>query len=229
MCSSDLCILASNHCSLLDPPVLVCPVTHRVVHCLARDTLFRGVGAWLLPRLGAVPLSRGRGDVGALRKALGILAQGQVLGLFPEGARSPDGEIRPAKGGLGFLVSKARAPVVPVYIDGSFAAWPKGAWRPRLHPIRVTYGEAITPAQIAAHGTTREAYERISSLVMARIAALRDDDDGTAMDVPLGERDGAAQDRPPSEPAVLAVPADDVRHLVAERPRRLEAQVARRL
>ena len=167
------CILASNHASYLDPPILGSPIRHRVVHFMARDTLFRGPLAWLLPRLGTVPLDRGRGDVSALRSALAILRHDCALGLFPEGTRTRTGAMQPAKGGVGFLVAKASVPVIPVYIDGSFKAWPKGARRPRLHAITIVYGDPISPAQIAAHGTTHEAYEQISALVMARIAALR--------------------------------------------------------
>lgn len=169
------CLIASNHVSFLDPPAVGLCVRHRVVHFLARSTLFKGVlRRWLLLSLHAVPIDRDRGDVGALRKALEILQEGKVLVLFPEGTRSPTGELQPAKPGIGFLISKARVPVVPVYVDGTFEALPKGAKRLRRHKIRVFFGAPITVAEVEAMGTSRGSYESIANLVMQRIAQLRD-------------------------------------------------------
>lgn len=166
------CILAANHSSLLDPPLLGCAIRWRVVHYLAKDALFRGLLGWLLPRLGTVPLDRSRGDVAALRRAIGILQNGGALGLFPEGTRSSDGRLQPAKSGVGFLVARARVPVVPAWLRGTREALPKGARWPRFRPVAVEYGRPITPDEIAAEGAGREAYERIAALIMARIAAL---------------------------------------------------------
>lgn len=168
-------ILAANHASYLDPPILGCAVHWRMIRYMARDSLFRfPVMGWLLRQLGVVPLARERGDVAALRRGLQILKEGGLLAVFPEGTRSPDGTMREAKGGIGFLVAKAGVPVVPAHIRGSFDAWPKGRRMPRPRPIALTYGPAITPAEIAALGSDKQSYERIAALIMERIAALRD-------------------------------------------------------
>ena len=168
------CIIASNHVSYLDPPVVAVGIKHRVVHFMARDTLFSGpIARWLLTHVEVLPMDRTRGDVGALRKGIGLLKSGKVLGLFPEGTRSPNGDIQEAKGGIGFLISKAEVRVVPAYVDGSFQAFPKGAKRIRRGKVRVFYGKPIEPSEFAALGTDRDSYVRIGELVMSRIAALK--------------------------------------------------------
>ncbi|OQA26969.1 MAG: 1-acyl-sn-glycerol-3-phosphate acyltransferase [Verrucomicrobia bacterium ADurb.Bin345] len=168
------CIIAANHVSFLDPPAVACSQNHRVVRFLARDTLLSTrLGRWFMTGVQCVPIDRTRGDVGAMRKALQVLKDGQVLGLFPEGTRSPDGQLKEAKGGIGFLISKAHVPVVPAYVDGSFAAFPKGAQRVRRGKVRVFIGKPIMPDEIDALGEGREGYEKVGQLVMSRIAALK--------------------------------------------------------
>ena len=168
------CIIASNHVSYIDPPAVAVGIKHRVVHFMARDTLFvKPLANWFLTNVAVLPMDRTKGDLGALRKGISLLKSGQVLGLFPEGTRSLTGEIQKAKGGIGFLISKAGVPVVPAYVDGSFQAFPKGASRIKRGRVRVFYGKPIDPAEFAALGSDRDSYERIGELVMARIAALK--------------------------------------------------------
>jgi 1-acyl-sn-glycerol-3-phosphate acyltransferase len=168
------CIIASNHVSYLDPPAVAVGIKHRVVHFMARDTLFSSpLARWFLTGVQVMPMDRTRGDVGALRKGIATLKSGKVLGLFPEGTRSPNGEMQGAKGGIGFLISKANVQVVPAYVDGSFQAFPKGAKRIKRGKVRVFYGKPIEPSEFAALGTDRDSYERIGELVMSRIAALK--------------------------------------------------------
>ena len=123
--------------------------------------------------IGVDPLSRDRGDVGALKKAIQRLKEGACICLYPEGTRTTDGELQPAKGGIGFLIAKAGVPVVPTYIDGNFRAYPRGAKWIRPARCRVYYGRAIQPSELEAFGTERDAYEKIGQLVMSRITALK--------------------------------------------------------
>lgn len=168
------CIVAANHVSYLDPPIVGSAIRNRVVRFMARDTLFRHpMAGRLLLRVAAVPLSRERGDVGALRKAIQVLKGGSCLGLFPEGTRSPDGMLREAKGGVGFLIAKAGVPVVPACIVGSHRAFPRHAVWIRPWKVRIFFGPAISPAEFAALGSGRESYEQIGRLVMDRIRALQ--------------------------------------------------------
>jgi 1-acyl-sn-glycerol-3-phosphate acyltransferase len=169
------CIIAANHASYLDPPVVGCGVPHRVVRFMARDTLYKkGFVNWLFTHLATIPIARGKGDIAALKKSLHILKDGYCLGVFPEGTRTNDGQLQEAKGGIGFLIAKASVPVVPAYVDGTFVAYPRGSKTVRPARIRVRFGTPIWPAEIAALGSGRDVYERAAALVMSRIAALRD-------------------------------------------------------
>ncbi len=166
-------IIAANHSSYLDPPVTGAACRNRIVHFLARDTLLSNpVARWFFPRVGVIPLDRSRGDLAALRKAIGALKEGKVLGLFPEGTRSPDGQMRAAKGGIGFLIAKGDVPVVPLFIAGTYAAFPKGANRFRPSRIVARFGPAIAPDEIRAAMPARNDYEAVGALVMRRIRDL---------------------------------------------------------
>ena len=130
-----------------------------------------------------IPLDRTKGDLGALKKAIATLKEGKVVGLFPEGTRSPDGQMRAAKGGIGFLIAKGNVPVVPLHISGTFAAFPKGADHFRPSRIVARYGPPISPEEILAAMTKKNDYESVGALVMRRIAELaepgHDDGDGS--------------------------------------------------
>ncbi|MDR0994546.1 MAG: 1-acyl-sn-glycerol-3-phosphate acyltransferase [Verrucomicrobiota bacterium] len=166
-------ILASNHCSYLDPPVLTACSPKREVHFMARDTLFSNpIARWYFPRVGVIPLDRTRGDLAALRKAIAYLREGQVIGLFPEGTRSPDGRLRNAKGGIGFLIAKGNVPVVPIYISGTFEAFPKGSKGFHRSHIAARIGRPITPEELRAAMSGKGDYQAVGDLVMSRIREL---------------------------------------------------------
>ncbi|HMO52204.1 MAG TPA: lysophospholipid acyltransferase family protein [Kiritimatiellia bacterium] len=169
-------IIASNHASFLDPPVLGVAVPHRPVRFMARDTLFdHSFLAWFYYRFGVVPLSREKGDVGAIKTAIQLLREGHCVALFPEGTRTPDGHLQPAKGGVGFLIHKANVPVVPAYIRGSYEAWPKGAKKMKSAPVSVHFGPPISPEALClTDDRGKPDYMGIGAMVMARIAELRD-------------------------------------------------------
>lgn len=137
-------ILASNHYSFLDPPLVgvACP---RRVHFMARDTLFVHplLGAFLRAvRVNA--LRRGEADAAAIRLSLQQLRQGDAIAIFPEGTRQLSGTLGAAKRGVGFLAEASGVPVVPTLIKGTFEALPPHA--KRLHPakIRVAFGPPIS-------------------------------------------------------------------------------------
>jgi 1-acyl-sn-glycerol-3-phosphate acyltransferase len=168
------CVICANHASFLDPPVVGVGLPHRQVRFMARDTLFKGrFMKWLLPSIGVIPLDRSRGDISALRKTIQSLKSGAVVGLFPEGTRSPDGNLQEPKGGIGFLIAKAGVPVVPAYISGTFRAYPRGVRFIRPCKVSITYGPPILPAEFAALAEEDGGYTKIAQLVMARIAVLK--------------------------------------------------------
>ena len=169
-------VIAANHCSYLDPPVLAGCSNRRIVHFMARDTLFSNpLARWFFPRVGVIALDRTKGDLGALKKAIATLKEGRVIGLFPEGTRSPDGQMRAAKGGIGFLIAKGDVPVVPLYISGTFAAFPKGADKFRPGRLVARFGPPIAPEEIRAAMPAKNDYEAVGALVMSRIRALAEE------------------------------------------------------
>lgn len=136
-------LLVSNHQSYLDP-VLVGVRLKRPLSYLAKSELFRfGPFAWLIRALGAFPVKQGAGDVGAMKETIARLQEGRALNIFPEGSRTEDGELLPIEKGVGLVIRKAKVPVVPVVIHGSYDAWPKGQKFPRPHPIRILYGHPL--------------------------------------------------------------------------------------
>jgi 1-acyl-sn-glycerol-3-phosphate acyltransferase len=166
-------VLAANHCSYLDPPVMSACSPRRIVHFMARDTLFSNpVARWFFPRVGVIALDRTKGDLGALKKAIATLKEGKVIGLFPEGTRSPDGRMRDAKGGVGFLIAKGDVPVVPIYISGTFDAFPKGASHSKSGRVVARLGPPISPEEIRAAMPKKGDYQAVGALVMSRIREL---------------------------------------------------------
>ena len=165
-------ILASNHESYLDPP-LVGSVADRAIFFLARKTLLAGpFFGWLLPKLNVIPVDQDGGDRSALKALIRILKAGEGTLVFPEGERTLDGRLRPALPGLGFVIAKTLAPVVPMRIFGARDAWPRGSARVRFRSITVVVGEPIyfTSADLQPAG--KDVYQRLSQRVMDAIAAL---------------------------------------------------------
>ncbi len=167
-------ILASNHASFLDPPLVGIDLPRRI-YFLARDTLFKGPFAWLLPRIGSAPVARGSSDLKAIRRTLDLLAEQHGLVLFPEGTRSPDGQLQPAKAGVGMIACRAAVPVLPCRVFGSFEALNRKMKYPRAgQRIEVVYGQPLLPTAYdpgAAAGKAR--FQTAADNIMAAITALR--------------------------------------------------------
>ena len=164
-------LIASNHESYLDPP-LVGIGYDKAVYYLARKTLFRGFGAWLYPRLNAIPVDQDRPDMTSLKSIIKLLRQNNQVVVFPEGARTLDGELQPAEAGTGLIVAKSKAVVQPVRIFGAREALPRGSSKMRFRPITLVVGDPITftPEELNAKG--REEYQKISDKIMEGIAKL---------------------------------------------------------
>ncbi|HYE78378.1 MAG TPA: lysophospholipid acyltransferase family protein [bacterium] len=168
-------IVASNHQSHLDP-ALLCACGPRPVHFLAKEELFKVPGLGLLLKwMGMVPTPRDGAAMAAMRAGIRILKENHVLGIFPEGTRSKTGERLPAEPGVVALaVMAGNVPIVPAYIDGSWAAMPPGAGFPRFRkPITITFGEPIilTPAECNLKDKAK--LTETAELIMDRIFALR--------------------------------------------------------
>jgi 1-acyl-sn-glycerol-3-phosphate acyltransferase len=135
-------LMVANHQSYLDP-VLVGVQIRRPLSYLAKAELFENPAfAWLIRSLHAFPLRQGEGDKGAMEQTIRELQSGKMLLIFPEGTRTPDGQIGPMQRGIALVIRRAKAPVLPVVIDGSYEAW-KGRKIFRPWPIAVCYGPAM--------------------------------------------------------------------------------------
>jgi 1-acyl-sn-glycerol-3-phosphate acyltransferase len=167
-------ILASNHQSFADPPI-VGSVSDRAVYYLARRSLLNGwFMGWILPKLNVIPVDSETGrDRTALKALIRILRAGQGTVVFPEGQRTPDGKLQPAQPGLGLVIAKTLAPVVPIRIFGAYEAWPIHEKWPRPGRITVVVGEPIFFTQGDVEGGGKELYQRLSQRVMDAITALR--------------------------------------------------------
>ncbi len=171
-------ILASNHASFLDPP-LVGSGLKRDINYLARESLFRfpGIGA-LLRSWNAVPVDRDGGGAKGLKTILSRLLDGNGIILFPEGTRTLDGKLQPARSGIGLTVIKSTAPVVPVRVFGTFEAYGKKHKFPRPHRVIVKYGRPMNFEILRAEAKTcdkvrlKEIYQQVADEIMAAIAKL---------------------------------------------------------
>lgn len=164
-------IYASNHASYLDPP-LVGVACRKELFYLARKTLFeKPVLGPILPRINCIPVDRDRGDVAAVRALLRLLKEGKRVVVFPEGTRSKDGNLQPARAGLGLIIAKSLAPVVPVRVFGSYAALPRSGGV-HFAPITLVVGKPIFFTKEDLGTDERLVYQTLSDRVMAAIAAL---------------------------------------------------------
>ena len=167
-------LVASNHESFLDPP-LVGVMFRDEVFTLARKTLFRGFGNWLYPRMNAIPIDQEKPDMTSLKKIIKLLRQKNRVVIFPEGARTMDGSIQPAEAGTGLIVARSKAAVQPVRIFGAREALPRGSGKIKFSPITIVIGDPIifTPKELNAKG--RDGYQKISDRIMDEISKLSQD------------------------------------------------------
>jgi 1-acyl-sn-glycerol-3-phosphate acyltransferase len=166
------CILAMNHESYLDPPIAgIC--CRRPIYFLARKTLLDWpIFGRIFPRVNVIPVDQERADMSALKNVIKVVRAGECTIVFPEGGRSWDGKLQPAQPGLGLVIAKTLAPVVPMRIFGAHEALPPGGRGLRLTPIRIVVGEPITFTEDDCQGGGRAVYQRLSERVMERIAAI---------------------------------------------------------
>jgi 1-acyl-sn-glycerol-3-phosphate acyltransferase len=171
-------ILASNHASFLDPP-LVGAGLKRDINYLARESLFRfpGIGA-LLRSWNSVPVDREGGGARGLKKILDRLLAGGGIILFPEGTRTRDGRLQPARSGIGLTVIKSTAPVVPVRVFGTYEAYGRHITIPRPRRIAVKYGAPMNFEALRAEAKTcdkarlKQIYQQVADEIMTAIAKL---------------------------------------------------------
>jgi 1-acyl-sn-glycerol-3-phosphate acyltransferase len=174
-------IIASNHTSHADPPLIHCwlvPELRRPVHWMAKaEIVDQPAFGWFFKRIGAFGIRRGAADTEAFRLARRVLDDGRVLGAFPEGTRSYDGRLQQAKEGVALLALRTGAPVLPVGCAGTHDLWPRGRTLWRIGGrVTLRVGEPFTVERRALADGRKETLEDVTERLMLRIAALLPED-----------------------------------------------------
>jgi 1-acyl-sn-glycerol-3-phosphate acyltransferase len=161
-------IIAANHVSNWDP-VVVALVFNRPIHFMGKAQLFKyWISDKLLTKLNAFPVKKGTPDRNAIRRALKLLEEGQVLGIFPEGARNKTGEEMKAQSGVAMIALKSGSPIVPVACIGTKGNLPWG-W---FSPLLVRVGDAIYLDEYQGQKVNSATMEQLSSDIMNKINQL---------------------------------------------------------
>lgn len=168
-------ICASNHTSVGDPPLVGVNIGKGVLSFMAKEELLKSKEwGWWFRAFNCIPISRNKNDFKATKEAIKMLKKGHVLVIFPEGTRSPDGQLRDPEPGVAFVSEKSGAPIIPIYIGGSYAAWPKGGKYKPYTPITVRIGKPVDFSHMPEITDRRERYVYMSRIVMSEIEKLRD-------------------------------------------------------
>jgi 1-acyl-sn-glycerol-3-phosphate acyltransferase len=162
-------IMAANHASYLDPPVIG-GVSTRRVRFMAREGLFKIPLFRSFIKIFSFPIKRGRPHPSAIKESVQRLRQGEMIVMFPEGGRSVDGSLLEAKRGLSVISAISRTPVVPTFIKGTEKALPVGAKLPRPSKITVTFGP---PLQMQNEETEKQYQERLTRDIIKEIENLK--------------------------------------------------------
>jgi 1-acyl-sn-glycerol-3-phosphate acyltransferase len=167
-------IVASNHISFWDPPLIGAAVP-RELHFLTREDLFgMPVVGGLIRSMNAIPIRRGVADLGGLTRAMDRLKEGAALLMFPEGGKMQDGGSHPARPGVGMMAVNADVPIVPCSIRGSDR---RRGWWTRRGRVRLWFGPARSWQELAGTGSDltpgRALYQRVSEAAMREIEILR--------------------------------------------------------
>ncbi|MFF9214998.1 lysophospholipid acyltransferase family protein [Streptomyces viridosporus] len=177
--SSGAAIIAGNHLSFSDH-FLMPAVLKRRITFLAKAEYFTGPGlkgrltAFFFRSAGQIPVDRSGKEAGraAIREGLGVLAKGELLGIYPEGTRSHDGRLYKGKVGVAVMALKAGVPVVPCAMIGTFEAQPPGKVIPRLRPVVIRFGEPLDFSRHAGLEDEKAVLRAVTDEIMYAILTL---------------------------------------------------------
>lgn len=170
-------ILAANHVSNADPVIIGAWLTPRLgrrIHWLGKKEMFDWpIVGWMARNGGVVPVDRGAADAEAFRMARRVLDAGHVLMVFPEGTRSPTGELQQPKDGLAMLALRTGATIVPIAMSDSDRVWPRGQAVPKPGGrITMRVGKPFRLEDELPAGMDRKSAKAAATdVIMRRIAA----------------------------------------------------------
>lgn len=156
-------IAAINHRSNWDVPIAAMASNRKLSYMAKAEMFETKIGAWLFGTLGAFPVHRGKGDIGAIKAALMRLKENSIVAMFPEGHRVKKGEHEEAKPGVVMLAIKAKVPIVPVHITGNYRFMGK---------ITVTFGKPIYYDDFYDKKLAVEELQALSNELMRTIKSL---------------------------------------------------------
>ena len=141
-------LLVCNHQSYIDP--FFCHSwVWRPFFYVARENLFRGFMDKLLRSLFVIPIKQGQSDLAAMKAIIGVIQQGNIICLYPEGSRTFDGRLDEVKPGISLITRRTGAPLLPMVVEGLYEAWPRTQkWPSLFKPVSVMYGKPMTADHI---------------------------------------------------------------------------------
>ncbi len=156
-------IIVTNHVSFLDIPLVAVGVLHRHVAFAARRSLTQNSFLrYIFARVGVILVDPGKGDRGTLRQMIEHVEAGDILGIFPEGTRSQDGQLKQPKKGAALVARSTGAPIIPCAVSGTHEAWPRGQKWPRPGKVRI---EFAAPVDGSSPDALDVAWERVAAML----------------------------------------------------------------
>lgn len=177
--SDGSAIVAGNHLSFSDHFLMPAIIKRRITF-LAKAEYFTGPGlkgrltAAFFRSAGQIPVDRSGKDAGqaAIREGLGVLARGELLGIYPEGTRSHDGRLYKGKVGVAVMAIRAGVPVVPCAMVGTFEIQPPGKVVPRIKQVTIRFGEPLDFSRYAGLENEKAAIRAVTDEIMYAILGL---------------------------------------------------------
>ncbi len=167
-------IIVSNHLSMADPPLIGASIPRRVIFMAKEELFVNWFTRFVCENYGSFPVKRDQLDGKAIRTARELLEDGGVLGMFPEGKRSPNGQLQSAEAGAALIASHATAPILPVGISGTDNIKGLSVIFRRPH-IKVTIGQPFTLPEELEHKPSRQKLGEYTDIIMDRISELLPD------------------------------------------------------
>lgn len=158
------CVIASNHISLFDPPLIGVAMKYRPINFMAKEELFVFILGTAYKKLGAFPVKRKAGDMKAIKHAMTLLNDGKILAIFPEGTRSKNGQLGKATPGAMSMAIKTNSMVVPTALKGP----DKVSWSNPFPKFKVSFGK---PIAVENYGSSKEAIDLLNEKMMGSIQA----------------------------------------------------------
>jgi len=173
--TSGRALICPNHISYLDPPAIGIAAKRRCCY-MARKTLFDvPILAPVIRGFYAYPVDRDEGGRQAIRLATSLLEAGELVVMFPEGTRSPDGELIAAQAGAAYVAARAKAPIIPAAVWGTHLVMPRGGGHHRF-PVYVRFGKPFDlPVPPEGERLSKEQLQELTDGLMARIRVLQDE------------------------------------------------------